>query len=126
MWRDTVIVGLVAGGYAAAARDLRAPLLAFIGASGLLMLTRAVGIAVFALLPSKADQRGPAVMVRALLSFALVAPPLVAGVIAGVLLGAPLAAGVLTGAVVALAETSLLVILAARRLAGRVDTLSLA
>ena len=126
MWRDTVVVALVAGGYAATARDVRAPLLAFIGASGLLMLTRAVGIAVFAMLPSKADQRGPAVMIRALLSFALVAPPLVAGVVAGVLLGAPLAAGVLTGTGVALAEASLLVILAARRLAGRVDTLSLA
>jgi hypothetical protein len=125
-WRDAVLVALVAIGYAAVARDARAPLLVFVGATGLLALTRAVGLAVFALVPNRLDQRGPAVMVRAILSFALVAPPAVAAAVATAVFGVPLVAGVLAGTGVAFAEAAALVLFSAWRLAGRVDSLSLA
>jgi hypothetical protein len=126
LWRDAVLVALVAIGYAAVARDARAPLLVFIGATGLLALTRAVGLAVFALFPNRLDQRGPAMIVRAILSFALVAPPVVAGAVATAAFGVPLVVGVLAGTGVAIAEAAALVLFAAWRLAGRVDSLSLA
>jgi hypothetical protein len=126
LWRDAVLVALVAIGYAAIARDVRAPLLVFTGATGLLALTRAVGLAVFALVPNRLDQRGPAVMVRAILSFALVAPPVVAGAVASAAFGVPLVVAVLAGTGVAIAEAAALVLFAAWRLAGRVDSLSLA
>ena len=126
LWRDAVMVAMVALGYAAVARDARAPLLFFIGASGLLALTRAVGLAVFALVPNRIDQRGPAVLVRAILSFALVTPPVITGVLASAAFDLPLVAGVLAGTSVALAEAVALVLFAAWRLAGRVDSLTLA
>jgi hypothetical protein len=125
-WRDAVLVALAVSGYGAVARDVHGPLVVFAGASGLLALTRAVGLAVFALLPNGLDQRGPAVMLRAFLSFALVAPPAIAGVLVALALRAPFAAGVVAGTTVALAEAALLVIFAAWRLAGRVDRLSTA
>jgi hypothetical protein len=65
-------------------------------------------------------------MLRAFLSFALVAPPAIAGVLVALALRAPFAAGVVAGTTVALAEAALLVIFAAWRLAGRVDRLSTA
>jgi hypothetical protein len=126
LWRDAVLVALVAIGYAAVSRDARAPVLVFVGATGLLALTRAVGLAVFALVPNRLDQRGPAVMVRAVLSFALVVPPAVAAVVATAVLGVPLVAGVLAGTCFAIAEAAALVLFSAWRLAGRVDTLALA
>ena len=126
LWRDAVLVALVAIGFASVALDVRSPLLVFVGASGLLALTRAVGLAVFALVPNRLDQRGPAVMVRAILSFALVAPPAVAVAVATMVFGIPLVAGVLAGTCIAIAEAAALVLFAAWRLAGRVDSLALA
>ena len=126
LWRDAVLVGLVAIGFASVAHDVRTPLLVFVGATGLLALTRAVGLAVFALIPNRLDQRGPAVMVRAILSFALVAPPAVATALGTMGFGVPLVAGIVAGTCVALAEAAALVLFAAWRLAGRVDSLTLA
>jgi len=125
-WRDAVLVALAAAGYATVSGDLRAPLVVFAGAAGLLALTRAVGLAVFALLPNQIDQRGPAVMLRALLSFALVAPPVVAGATAAALYGSPFLTGTLVGTAAAVGEAALLIVFAAWRLAGRVDRLALA
>lgn len=123
-WRDAVLAVLAAAGYAAVTRDARAPLVVLAGAAGLLALTRTVGLAVFALLPNQLDQRGPAVMLRSLLCFVLVAPAVVTGVVATVALGSSLVAGTLAGSAAALAEATALVLFAAWRLAGRVDRLT--
>jgi len=125
-WRDAVLVALAAGGYAAVSGDTHGPVIVFAGAAGLLGLTRAVGLAVFALLPNQIDQRGPAVMLRALLSFALVAPPVVVGAFGAAVYSSPFVGGTLVGTAAALAEAALLIMFAAWRLAGRVDRLTVA
>jgi hypothetical protein len=77
-------------------------------------------------MPNSLDQRGPAVLLRTLLTFALVAPPAISGAIAVFVFPAPFVSATLTGSLVALTEATLLVAFAAWRLAGRVDQLSLA
>jgi hypothetical protein len=79
-------------------------------------LLRSVGLAIYALLPSQLDLRGPGAVLRLILSMALLLP---AGVIAGVAgafggAGAALAAG----AVAAALEGLLLVLFAASQLKG--------
>jgi hypothetical protein len=123
--RDAVLVALAAAGYVAVSGDLRSALPVYAAALGLLALTRAVGVAVFALLPDALDQRGPAVLVRTVLCFVLVVPALLGGAAAGLVLGSPLVTGTLGGTLVALGEAALLLGFAARRLAGRVDRLAL-
>ena len=113
-------------GYVAVSRDPRGPLIVLAGALALLALTRTVGLAVFALMPNSLDQRGPAVLLRTLLTFALVAPPAIAGVIAVFVLPAPFVSAMVTGALTALMEAALLITFASWRLAGRVDQLTAA
>jgi hypothetical protein len=123
-WRDAVLVVLVVVGYLSLAHDPRAPGIAFVGALGFLALTRTVGVAVFALLPNALDQRGPAVLLRTLLSFALLTPPVVAGVITSIAFPTPLPfAGTVVGTAFALAEAAGLVAYAGWRLTGHVDRL---
>ena len=127
-WRDMVLVALAVVGYLALLPAPRAGF-AFVGAFGVLALTRTVGLAVFALLPNALDQRGPAVLLRTLISFALLAPPLITGIVIAILLGTSppaLIAGTLAGTAFALAEAAALVAFAAWRLGGRVDRLGLA
>ena len=124
--RDGLLIGLAIAGYAAVARDTLPAVLTFCGALGLLALTRAVGLAVFALLPNALDQRGPAVMLRALLSLALIAPAACAGGAAALTLRPALASAVAAGTLTALVEAALLVTFAAWRLSGRVDRLATA
>jgi hypothetical protein len=121
--RDAAVVALAVAGYVSVAHEWRVPLLVLVAATVLLALTRAIGLVAFALLPHQLDQRGPAVLIRAALSFALVAPPAAVGLIAALAFGA-LFAAIAAGAFVAAAETALLVICAAWLLAGRVDRLS--
>ena len=125
-WRDAVLVALAVTGYVASNGSAGAALVVFAGMAALLGLTRAVGLAVFAMIPNQLDQRGPAVMVRSVLSFALVAPAAVAGIAAAMLFAAPFPAAVFIGSAAAFAEAGLLVVFAASRLAGRVDQLSVA
>jgi hypothetical protein len=126
-WRDAALLALVVCGFLALPDDPRAPGIAFVGALGLLALTRTVGVAVFALLPNALDQRGPAVLLRTLLSFALLAPPVVAGIVTSIVLPRPSPfAGTMVGTTLALAEAAALIVFAAWRLVGRVDRLSLA
>jgi hypothetical protein len=79
---------------------------------------RAVGLALYAIFPSTIDQRGPLAMVRALLTYVLAAPPVIAGVVAGVLFRS-IAGGVATGIVVSAAETLALVAFASARISDR-------
>lgn len=122
--RDAIVVALVVAGYAAVSGDVARAVVLFIGALGLLGLTRAVGLAVFALLPDQLDQRGPAVLLRTFVSFALIAPAAIAGTIAALLLRLPLSAAIIAGTAFAFIEAALLVLFAASRLAGSVDRLT--
>lgn len=124
--RDATFALLAVTGYVAVSHDARAPLIVLAGALALLALTRTVGLAVFALMPNSLDQRGPAVLLRTLLTFALVAPPAIAGAIAAFVFPVPFVSATLAGALTALAEAAVLITFAAWRLAGRVDQLSTA
>jgi hypothetical protein len=124
-WRDALLVALAVTGYVAVARTLRIPLAVFAIALGLLALTRAIGLAVFALLPNSLDQRGPGVLLRVWLTFVLLLPPAAAATIAALVSRSPFAAGSIAATLTALAESALLFSFAAWRLAGRVDNLAL-
>jgi hypothetical protein len=125
LWRDVVVVGAAALGFATLTHDAREPAVAVAAITTVLALTRAVGVAVFAMLPNPLDQYGPAVMLRGLLFVSLLAPPAVA---AGFALAftESLAASMVWAVVIALAESALLIRFAASRLAGGVDRLSTA
>jgi hypothetical protein len=123
--RDLVVLCFAIAGYLAVNHDPLVPSVVLAGAVGLLALTRAVGLAVFALLPNSLDQRGPAVFIRVILAFALIAPALIGGAVAGFAFGS-VVAGTLAGTFLALAESGVLVGFAAWRLAGRVDLLATA
>ncbi|HEY0382720.1 MAG TPA: putative ABC exporter domain-containing protein [Candidatus Elarobacter sp.] len=125
-WRDALLVALVVSGYAALVRDTHIPLAVFVAALGLLALTRAIGLAVFAMLPNSLDQRGPGVMLRMWLAFVLLIPPVAAGTIAAFASEAHIFAAAFAATLTALAESALLLTFAAWRLAGRVDNLALA
>ncbi len=127
LWRDGALAMLAVAGFLAVSHEPLGPLLALVAALGFLALTRSIGLAVFSLLPRAVDQRGPAVMLRTLLAFALIAPPVVGGVVTAILVGrhAPIA-GTLAGALLALVEAGALVAFAAWRLNGHVDRLGLA
>jgi hypothetical protein len=125
-WRDAALVALAAIGYVALAREVRIPLAIFVTTLGLLALTRAIGLAVFALLPNSLDQRGPGVLLRVWLTFVLLAPPAAIATIAAFVSHAPFAAATIAATLTALAESALLLVFAAWRLAGRVDNLALA
>ncbi len=126
-WRDAGVVALAVTGYVAVGREARIPFAVFVTVLGLLALTRAVGLAVFAMLPNALDQRGPGVVLRVWLAFVLIVPAVAAGIVAAVVVSrAPFAAGTIAATLTALAESALLFVFAAWRLAGRVDNLSLA
>jgi hypothetical protein len=126
-WRDALLVALAVAGYVAVAREPRIPLAVFAITLGMLALTRTVGLAVFALLPNALDQRGPGVLLRVWLTFALLLPAAIAGTIAAFAwASAPFAAATVAATLTALTESALLLAFAAWRLAGRVDNLALA
>jgi hypothetical protein len=79
---------------------------------------RSIGLALYALLPSGLDQRGPLAMLRALLTYLFTLPGIGASVLAA-LLTHSLAAAVAAGIVVALGEALGLVAFAAARIQGR-------
>jgi hypothetical protein len=125
LWRDVLLVGAAALGYAALTHEAHGPAIAVLAIATLLVLTRAVGVAVFAMLPNPLDQYGPAVMLRGLLFLSLLAPPAVA---AGLALAftESLSAPLIWAVAIALAESALLIRFAASRLAGGLDRLSTA
>jgi hypothetical protein len=124
-WRDALLVALAVAGYVAVAHDVRVPLVVFVAALGLLALTRTAGLAVFAMLPNALDQRGPGVVLRVWICFALLVPAIVAGTVAAFVSGFMLGAATTAATVTAFAESALLLAFAAWRLAGRVDNLAL-
>lgn len=125
LWRDTIVVLLAVAGYIAVAGGWQVPAALAAGTLALLILTRAVGLAIFALLPNALDQRGPAVGLRLMVAYALVLPAAAPAVVAGaVTASAPATA--LVGLLAAICEAALLVGFSAWRLAGRVDRLAVA
>lgn len=79
---------------------------------------RAVGLVLYAMFPSSVDQRGPLAMVRALLTYAFAAPPLIIGSIFGGLVRS-VEAGLAVGILASIAETLVMVAFASSRIAGR-------
>jgi len=79
---------------------------------------RSIGLALYALLPSGLDQRGPLAMLRALLTYVFTLPGIAASVLAA-LLTHSLAAALAAGIVVALGEALGLIAFAAARIQGR-------
>jgi hypothetical protein len=90
---------------------------------GFLILTRAVGVAVFALLPNVLDQRGPAVGLRLLVAYALVFPAALPAFVVA-LISRSVTAGACAGLLASAGEAVLLIVFASWRLAGRVDRLT--
>jgi hypothetical protein len=125
LWRDAVFVGLLALGFGVISGDVETSLAVLCGGTAIAMLSRAGGIAIFALLPNALEQRGPALFLRLMLSYMLVVPVGVVGIIVAVLTRSVLT-GVIASLVPTLIETALLLMFGAWRLAGRVDRLSLA
>lgn len=79
---------------------------------------RSVGLAIYSLFPSSVDQRGPLSIVRALITYLLAAPPIVAAIVAAVLLKSP-AIGTAAGIALSLLEALALVAFASARITGR-------
>jgi hypothetical protein len=79
---------------------------------------RSIGLALYALLPSGLDQRGPLAMLRALLTYVFAVPAIAAAVTAGVLTRSFVPAAV-AGIACALCEALVLIVFAAARIQGR-------
>lgn len=79
---------------------------------------RSIGLALYALLPSGLDQRGPLAMLRALLTYVFAVPAIAAAVTAG-LLTRSFATAAAAGIACALCEALLLIVFAAARIQGR-------
>ena len=87
-------------------------------AATVVFLLRAIGLGMYALLPGKADQRGPLAMLRMLLTYALVVPAIVAGTVFGAISHQPVPAFFIALAV-AVIESLILIEFAAWRIDGR-------
>ena len=105
LWRDALFFGLAALGFGVLTGDAARALTLLLFALALVVLTRAAGVAVFALLPNALDQRGPAVFIRLALAYALVVPAAGGAVLAG-FLARSLLAGAGAGFVLAAAEAA--------------------
>jgi hypothetical protein len=79
---------------------------------------RVVGLTLYAMFPSTVDQRGPMAMIRALLTYAFAAPPMIAGSLAAGLLR-NVAVAVIVTILVSAGETLWLLSFASSRIAGR-------
>lgn len=117
-WRLGVCLAV---GIIACAIAVHNELVAFVGipvAIAAVLYLRAVGLTLYAMFPSSVDQRGPLAMLRALLTYAFAAPPMIVGSIAGGLLRSIEAAAII-GILASVAETFALVAFASSRIAGR-------
>ncbi len=79
---------------------------------------RSIGLALYALLPSGLDQRGPLAMLRALLTYVFAVPAIAAAVTTGVITRSFVPAAV-AGIACALCEALALIVFAASRIQGR-------
>jgi len=117
-WRFAACMCAAVTGWAIA---VRSPAIALGGvplAIAAVLYLRAVGLALYALFPSTIDQRGPLAMFRALLTYALAAPPAVAGAVIGHVFQSA-AGGVTAGIAASLIETLLLIAFASAQIEGR-------
>jgi len=122
LWRDVVLVAAVACGYGLAGGEWSAPASLVVGAAGFLALSRAIGLAVFAMLPDPLDQFGPAALVRVLYFAMLLAPPAITVALA-LAFSAPVPLAAVAATAVALTESAVLIHVAATHLARGVDRL---
>ncbi|MGD0051454.1 MAG: hypothetical protein ABSD03_06500 [Vulcanimicrobiaceae bacterium] len=123
LWRDAIVLAVGALGFAVVASHPRQTLDGLVAGLGLAILSRAIGLVVFAILPGTIVQTGPAALLRTALVLLFILPPLFAALIVGFLTVSALA-GTVAALLIALGEAVLLTTLAAWRLAGRVDILA--
>ena len=119
-WRSALdIVLFGAGAMLAGAPCTQTGLIVLVVVLGV-WLQRCIGLAAFAILPSKVDIGGPTALARFALAMVLAFPPLVLGSVAAALLHAPVP-GYTLGGVLALCEAQALIFYAGRLLDGRFD-----
>jgi hypothetical protein len=123
LWRDAIVLAVGALAFALVAAQPRLTIDGLVAGLGLAILSRAIGLAVFAILPGTVVQTGPAALLRTGLVLLFVLPPLFAALVAGFLTASGLA-GTAAALLIALGEALLLTALAAWRLSGRVDILA--
>ena len=117
-WRLTVCLAV---GLAAWSIAIHLPVVALAGipiAIAAVFYLRAVGLALYALFPATIDQRGPLAIVRALVTYAFAAPPLVAGIVVGVIFKS-VGGGVFCGIALSVVEALALIAFASARISGR-------
>jgi len=117
-WRAAIAFSLGSLAWALAAHMYAVAWVGIPLAATVVLLLRAIGLAMYALLPGKADQRGPLAMLRMLLTYALVVPSIVSGAIFGLVTHQP-AAAFATALLIAAIETLILIEFAAWRIDGR-------
>ncbi|MDA8344322.1 MAG: hypothetical protein M0Z66_02435 [Thermaerobacter sp.] len=110
-----IVVGLLAASVAAGTMSQTVFVLP-LGAAAIWLL-RAIGLAVYALLPSQTDLRGPGALLRLLLTLVLLVPAAALAGVAGAI-SQDVTAALLVGAVSAAVEGGLLVLFAASLLRG--------
>lgn len=117
-WRLTICIAAATITFAATLGIYTIALAAIPIAIAITIYLRSIGLALYALLPSGLDQRGPLAMLRVLLTYLFAAPAIVAAVTTG-LLAHSFAAAAVAGIACALAEALLLIFFAAARIQGR-------
>ncbi|MDQ2663042.1 MAG: hypothetical protein M3Y18_03275 [Candidatus Eremiobacteraeota bacterium] len=116
-WRTAACVsaGLIA--WAAVLHSVAFALLGTVAAVCAVLFVRCIGLALYAIFPSKLDQRGPVAMIRLLLVYVLLAPVAATATVTGIFARSGLAGGA-AGIAVLIFEGFFLAEFAVRRVAG--------
>ncbi len=117
-WRLSVCIAAGTIAFAAMLGMYPVALAAIPIAIAIAVYLRSIGLALYALLPSGLDQRGPLAMLRALLTYIFAVPAIAAAVTAAVLTHSFVPAAI-AGIACALCEALLLIVFAAARIQGR-------
>lgn len=115
VWRFCLAFALAGAGIAAARASPNAVALLALDGPAVLVLLGAIGYAAYAVVPHEIDRRGPFAVLRILVSYALVFPAALAGIMAGIIAHADLV-GIATAAAASLVEAAALLAFTARRL----------
>ena len=116
-WRIMLIAAIASLAWSLAMASVAFGVVATLLAAVLAVFVRTIGLGLYALFPSKLDQRGPVAMLRLFLMYLLLIPAFAGGIAAGVLMRSTVV-GLVVAAAVAILEGAFLVEFAALRIAG--------
>ncbi len=122
-WATIAALELVALSFALGGGSVAGTLFFAVGMPVLIAFLGAVGFATFALFPGPVDLRGPVTVLRLGLSAILLIPPFVLAVLVAAIFDVSLA-GLIAGVLLAIVEAGALIGIAAWRLDGQVDRLT--